>query len=124
MILGSVTDDGVPVITLDAGGRQWRATIDTGFNGGVELPLRLRPFVNPEFVGHVRSSLAAGQTVVEEAHYVDFPFDGRTVRSVATFVPGEEILLGTGLLRDYRLEINFVEQTVLLEWVGGEEGVA
>jgi hypothetical protein len=48
---------------------------------------------------------------------VDFPFDGQTVTAQATFVPGGEILIGTHFLRQYRLEINFVHRTVLLERV-------
>lgn len=47
---------------------------------------------------------------------VDFPFDG-TVTAEATFVPGQEILIGTRLLSRYRLEVNFVQRTVLLERV-------
>ncbi len=48
---------------------------------------------------------------------MDFPFDGQTLEAEATFAPGAEILVGTHLLRQYRLEINFVSQTVLLERV-------
>jgi hypothetical protein len=46
---------------------------------------------------------------------VDFPFDGRTVHAEATFVSGSEILIGTQLLRQHRLEIHFPAQTVVLE---------
>jgi len=34
-----------------------------------------------------------------------------------TFVSGHDILIGTRLLREYRLQINFVSQTVELERV-------
>jgi hypothetical protein len=46
---------------------------------------------------------------------VDFPFDGRTVEAEATFSDSEDILLGTRLLRNYRLSINFVARTVRLQ---------
>ena len=42
MIEGIVSEDGVPVIELDVGGQRWQAIIDTGFNGELELPERLR----------------------------------------------------------------------------------
>lgn len=50
MIEGTIADDGVPVIDVEIGGR-CRAIIDTGFNGDLELPTRLRAHVNAEFVG-------------------------------------------------------------------------
>lgn len=39
------------------------------------------------------------------------------MKVLATFAPGREILVGTRLLRDYRLEIDFVARTLLLERV-------
>ncbi|MCS6859572.1 MAG: hypothetical protein NZT92_04535 [Abditibacteriales bacterium] len=117
MIVGRVTSDDVPVITLVVAGQTWAVIIDMGFNGDLELPVVLRAFLNARFAGRVRSLLAAGQSIVEDRYLVDFPFDGQTVVAVATFVPGDEILIGTNLLRAYRLEINFVARTVLLERV-------
>jgi len=53
--------------------------------------------------------------VQEDAFLVDFPFDGQTVGAQATFVSGDEILIGTRMLRDYRLRIDFPGQTVVIE---------
>ena len=39
------------------------------------------------------------------------------IRDRATFVVNGEILIGTHLLREYRLEIEFVRRTVVLEKV-------
>ena len=39
MIEGIVDDKGLPVIDLPVDGMDWKATIDTGFNGDLELPL-------------------------------------------------------------------------------------
>ncbi|MBI3909585.1 MAG: hypothetical protein HY320_01465, partial [Armatimonadetes bacterium] len=58
--------------------------------------------------------LAGGQSVEEDHYLVEFPFDGRIVKVVATFTPGDEILIGTRLLRHYRLEIDCVARTVAL----------
>jgi hypothetical protein len=61
------------------------------------------------------SLLAANQRIEEDVFLVDFPFDGRMVRAQATFVDGDEILIGTRLLRAYRLRIDFPARTVALE---------
>jgi hypothetical protein len=37
------------------------------------------------------------------------------VRAQATFVDGNSILIGTGLLRDYRLQVDFPARTVAIE---------
>jgi predicted aspartyl protease len=117
MIVGTVTADGEPVVLLRVGGREWRAIIDTGFNGNLDLPDTLRGAVNPRYTADVLSVLAGGVEIIEDGYDVDFPFDGRTIAADATFVDGETILVGTRLLRAYRLEIDFVACTVKLERV-------
>jgi clan AA aspartic protease len=115
LIRGIVTEDGVPAIDVEFGGQLWRAIIDTGFNGELELPERLQSDANAEFVGRATSLLAANQRIEEDVFLVDFPFDGRIVRVQATFADGEEILIGTRMLRDYRLRIDFPARTVAIE---------
>lgn len=115
MILGVVSLQGLPTIILPIAGRDWTATIDTGFNGDVELPESLRESLNAQFVGRATAALAGGQSVEEDLYLVDFPFDGRIVQAEATFVSGSRILIGTRLLREYSLQINFASRTVQLE---------
>ncbi len=117
MIYGKVSDNGIPTITLPLAKKYWQATIDTGFNGDLELPEKLRNSLNARYVGKVTSALAGGQTIEEDVYLVDFPFDGDIIQADATFVTNSEILIGTHLLRGYRLQINFVSQTVELERV-------
>lgn len=116
MIHGTVAD-GVPTITLSIVGQDWTATIDTGFNGDLELPETLRNSLNARYVGRVTSALAGGQTIEEDVYLVDFPFDGKVIFAEATFVAGHQILIGTHLLREYRLQVDFVSKTVELERV-------
>ena len=66
-------------------------------------------------IGPIESILAAGQVVIEDLYAVEILFDGEFVRAEATFVPGDELLIGTGLLRRHRLEIDFPNSTVHLE---------
>jgi predicted aspartyl protease len=115
LIAGSVTEDGIPMIEVSVGGRIWQCTIDTGFNGQLELSEQLRARVNPQRVGRVTSLLAANQRIEEDLYLVDFPFDGRVVRAQATFSDSSTLLIGTGLLTDYRLGIDFPARTVTLD---------
>ena len=115
MILGVVSLQGLPTIILPIAGRDWPATIDTGFNGDLELPDALRDPLNAQFVGRATAALAGDQSVEEDLYLVDFPFDGQMVQAEATFVSGNRILIGTRLLREYSLQINFISGTVQLE---------
>jgi predicted aspartyl protease len=117
VLTGTVTDDGVPQILLAVAGQPWPAIIDTGFNGELELPDHLRHAVNARFIGRIPVALGGGQHIEEDVYLVDFPFDGETLLAEATFVPGQEILLGTHLLRQYRLAIDFPARTVQVERV-------
>lgn len=115
MIEGSVSDDGVPVIELEVANRLFRAIVDTGFNGDLELPEGLRARVNAQFVGRVPVLLAANRRIEEDVFLVDFPFDSRLTRAQATFVEGDGILIGTGLLVEHRLIVDFKTRVVQLE---------
>ncbi len=115
MISGTVTQDGSPEIVVKIAGQAWRAVIDTGFNGDLELPLPLFSLLAPRKRGPVVSILAGGQSVVETAYELNFPFDGRMLLAEATFTSATEILIGTHLIRDYRLEVDFPARTVSLQ---------
>lgn len=108
---------GTPILRLAVAGQEWVATIDTGFNGDLELPDTLAPHFTLKFVAESVTTLAGGKVIVEDIYSVQFPFDGEIVQAEASFAPTDGILIGTGLLRRHRLEINFVARTVLLEKV-------
>ena len=115
MILGAVTSDGVPTLQLDVAGQPWDAVVDTGFNGDLELPAELQAVLKSEYLGKVVSILAGGQSIVEDLYEVEFAFDGQTVSAEATYATAGQILVGTGMLQNHRLEIDFPKQTVRLE---------
>src|SRR2546423_5183592 len=112
---GVVDQRGVPVIDIFLGGRSSVANHDTGFNGDLELPDALRALLNPRFAGRADSFLAGGVSVTEDHFRVSFPFDGSVVSAVATFVPGDGILIGMRLLQPYRLTVDFPESRVWLQ---------
>jgi predicted aspartyl protease len=115
VIVGTVTERGVPTISITVGGARYDAVIDTGFNGDLELPEALRAHVDPQPLAQSLSLLAGGITIVEDLFLVDFPFDGHSMEAEASFVESDEILIGTKLLCEYRLEVNFVNKTVSIE---------
>ena len=117
MIVGSVSDDGAPEVVLELAGRRWPAIVDTGFNGDLELPDELRSILPHEYIGRVISNLAGGQRIEEDAYTVEVPFDGELVSAEVTFVTGEQILIGTRLLWQHRLEVVFPKSTVTVERV-------
>ncbi|HEY7320814.1 MAG TPA: hypothetical protein VIE89_24890 [Candidatus Binatia bacterium] len=81
VIPGVVSVQGLPTIILPIAGRDWPATIDTGFNGDLELPDALREPLKAQSVGRATAALAGGQSVEEDLYLVDFPFDGRIVQA-------------------------------------------
>ena len=60
MIVGTVSEDGIPIVTITIHGEDWLAIIDTGFNGDLELPEALRSKVNARYTGRISSALAGG----------------------------------------------------------------
>ena len=115
MITGVVDAEGVPCIEIEIAGRIWQSVIDTGFNGDLELPSALHSLLKAKFIGRIRSLLAGGQTIEEDNFLVRFPFDGIEVRAEATFVLQSEILSGTHLLRNHKLEVDFHRKLVRLD---------
>jgi clan AA aspartic protease len=115
LITGTVTDERVPLIEIDVDGRKCRAVIDTGFNGDLELPAELKEHLQCRYFGRLKSYLAAGKVVREDVYRLEFPFNGERVSATATFASGNEILIGTRLMKNYRLEIDFPARTVVLQ---------
>ena len=59
--------------------------------------------------------LAGGIAIQEDFFVVEVPFDDRIVRTYATFAPGDGILIGTAMLENYRLTIDFPAESLMLE---------
>lgn len=114
MIRGMVTEDGVPLIVLRLADEDWVTIVDTGFNGDLELPDALRSRLSLTPAGTIKSELASGVAIEEDAYRVDIEFDGEVVEADVTFADIEHALLGTELLAKHRLEIDFPKATVRL----------
>jgi predicted aspartyl protease len=115
MITGMVTEEGDPEVTLAVAGRDWPATIDTGFNGDLQLPEDCRGSLSAKYRGRVTWLLANNQRIEEETYLARVAFDGEVVPAMVSFGSAREVLIGTHFLRKHRLTIDFVARTVLLE---------
>jgi predicted aspartyl protease len=116
-VKGEVDIRGTPILHLKLGGKQWVAVIDTGFDGFLLLPDSLADEFRGRFRGEAEVTLGGDQVIREDLFAIEFPFDGQMLSVEASFAPIEEILIGTGLIQNYRLEVNFVARTVVLERV-------
>lgn len=114
MIRGFVSEDGTPYIRMPLADREWLAVVDTGFNGYLELPLVLKTSLQPTYFARGKAQLAGGQNVVEDIYTVDIWFDERRVEAFVTFVDTSEILLGTAMLRDHHLEVDFPSRNCVI----------
>lgn len=115
MIEGQINEHGTPLIPMRLADQDWLAIVDTGFNGGLELPAALAAVLDAESFGDVESRLAAGFVVTEELFLVELDFDGRREFTPATFAAVDHVLIGTRLMRRHRLELDFPARTVRLE---------
>jgi predicted aspartyl protease len=116
-MVGEVDNEITPFVRLMIGDQEWIAVIDTGFNGDLELPEALGSHFGGERIGESQTTLGGGTVIEEDLYRIAFQFDGEIIAAEAVFAPVDQILIGTHLLRNHRLDINFVDRTVILERV-------
>ena len=121
MIVGTVSDD-LPLIELPVGSERLTAVADTGLNGYRELPQSLFDQLNPELEGELVAELASGVRITEVVYRVRLEFDGDDVDAVVSFVEGDGVLLGTKMLLNHRLTVDFPTANVLIERLTPREG--
>lgn len=121
MIIGFVNESDEPVIEvkLDLGKekRAVNAVIDTGFNGYISVPKKLIDESDWDFLGIEEYELASGELMREKV------FLGRIeigTEKLAVFIlsnNSSDTLVGTKLLRNRLLIINFADKTLKIEKV-------
>jgi len=115
MLTGRVTPNGLPVVPVSVGGQVFEAILDTGFEGAIQLPSVLLPGINALYVGKQKYALGDGDEADLDVYAVEIDFDATHARVLATLSDHDEILIGTDLLRSYRLTIDFPAGTVCLD---------
>lgn len=88
------------------------AIIDTGFEGEVCVPLDVGATLGLELVGSVRIELADGSQKRDLLFAGSAEFLGASRGVLISLTDGEDALIGTELLSDCHLSINFVSGKV------------
>lgn len=118
MLTGALRPNGTPVVPIEIAGQVYEAVIDTGFDGQLHLPDVLIPVTNPVHAGYEKYQYADGTINWELIFEVSAVFDGSPrVFKTKFAAASDEIMIGVEALEEYRLEINFVTKTVVLERV-------
>ncbi len=112
MIKGSVQDYQARVnVTFRFAGQpdlSLEFVVDTGFEGALTLPLAAVQALNLPFYQDITSNLADGTSVQTEVYTATILWDG-TELDVPVLAMGRRPLLGTLLMRDRNLNIDFVD---------------
>lgn len=98
------------------------ALIDTGFDEYVCLPIRLAVTLGLELIGTQEIELADGTQKDELVFAGSVRFLGRTRKVRISLTQSEEALVGTGLLADCRLTIDFPTERVQITRRGPSRG--
>ncbi|HET6573861.1 MAG TPA: hypothetical protein VFG68_09685 [Fimbriiglobus sp.] len=117
MVQGALRPRGTPVVPIEVAGQTFEAILDTGFEGGLQLPDVFQPIVGGNFVIREPIQYGDGSIGHVDVYEVTVRFDGEDQVLRTQFAGSDELILGIEALKDYRLEINFVARSVLLERV-------
>jgi predicted aspartyl protease len=117
MAQGYLNSANAPLIPIELAGQPLMAVIDTGFEGGLQLPATLFTSLNPVPYRQVKYELGGGQEMIGITFWVKFTLDGVESTAEALFAASDQLLIGLDALKDCRLEINFAAGSVLLERV-------
>jgi predicted aspartyl protease len=115
MPVGHVAADGRPLISIDVAGHAFEAVVDTGYEGGLQLPDHWLPVLSPPPLRQVTFVFADGHTDTQSTYRVRVTLDGDSFDVETYFAAGDEVLIGTDILHHYRLTIDFPAGSVLLE---------
>lgn len=126
MLQGIVNGYGEPIVPLKlvAGSEliDNSAVIDTGFNGYLSIFKNILKRLDWHFMGYEEYELANGKTFREKIYLGRVVFDGEEHDVLAIATDSEDTLIGTRLLKEKILTINFRMDNV--EIVDADVGIA
>jgi clan AA aspartic protease len=115
---GYVDEYGQPKIELVVRGLQQEQSIetvvDTGFNGDLCLPIPVAVQLGLPLVAYQFIELADGSVHRDLIFSGTAIFDKKEVAAEISVTDSEEALLGTGLLKDRKLEIGFESRSLTI----------
>ena len=118
MLEGRVNRHGEPIVPiqliLHERPAKFPAVIDTGFNGYLSVPTRLLRHSAWQAIGTEKFEIATGAIVEQEIFLGDLIFDGRRSPAYIVATAAKDILIGTKLLKDKILSVNFRTSRVMI----------
>jgi clan AA aspartic protease len=86
--------------------------IDTGFEGALTLPVSAVEKLQLPFVARINANLANDDNVVTSVHRATIVWDGTEIE-IPVLAMGSRPLIGTLLLNNYNLNIDFCDGGIL-----------
>ena len=118
MLQGRVSSYGEPIVSIQlvlrARPTTFPAVIDTGFNGYLSVPRRLLTKSRWKAIGTEKFEIATGDIVQQEIYLGDVIFNGRRGPMYAVATDAEDLLIGTKLLRNKMLIVDFRTKRVTI----------
>ena len=112
---GYFNAQGEPVIRLDLGTASTDVLVDTGFDGGLTLPSYVANQLDLTYVGLEGFTSAFEETIVAKTYSIEIDWLGKRVRVSVIVNPRiNQALLGSHMLKDRRLVIDYGERTVTI----------
>ena len=119
MLRGRVNRHGEPIVAIQlilrARPSTFPAVIDTGFNGYLSVPKRLLSQSRWQAIGTEKFEIATGAIVEQEIFLGEIVFDGQRSPAYVVATQAQDILIGTKLLKNKFLSINFRTARVVVE---------
>jgi clan AA aspartic protease len=116
MIQAYFDDLGNPKVKIAVGGSRMQvevaALIDTGFNGYITLPSTIATQLGLELTSVTWVELADGSVIRNSVFSGHTTFGGQSQEVEIMMTDSDEALIGTALLSNYKLTIDFVNRTV------------
>jgi clan AA aspartic protease len=104
---------GEPVIKLKVGSPSSEILVDTGFDVGLILPSNVATHLDLTYEGLEDYDSVSGERIVAKAYSIEIDWLGKRVRvSVIVSPKINEAILGSHMLRDCRLTIDYGYRTV------------
>jgi clan AA aspartic protease len=103
------------ILPREHSGVEIECVIDTGFEGFLTLPPSVIAALGLPYLININANLANNSTVETDVYLATVVWNG-VERNIATLAMGRRPLIGTALLEDYHLSIDFCEGgTVLVD---------
>jgi len=120
MIRGYVDNDlqaKAPVFVLgkNANPSPLSAVVDTGFIGGLCISIHEVPKIELAFSHDKKFELGNGKVVTQPVYWGKVVFDKRTIAVEVIVSASRDTLIGTSLLSDKKLDIDYPRRSVLIK---------